>query len=329
MAPGRAVCGSSCTGFVPSRAPRWLREQRSGCQDLRTYVVDFTTATPFELLLQGLPAVSKRQHDLEVTNHRRRLRRRVRLWGHFGIGEYWVVPDGFLQLLFFCCRQYHYEYWFWLSLLFVSRRFSCSHVSFPSPASFGQGKRCPNFLWKFWERADADTRNARLSTFQRSHHISYQLHIGAVIFSHFSPRQNFSFSACRIERFLCPLQMRVGCRISWRTLRLCLTQRVLRDCGILTMINMVWVGNCEICNGVCAWRLPSASSVDWYSSLEEDPVAHLVVLPNYQEDEATSRGARENLRRARSGEKHKRIVLTMEGFEGPNSQDKAERFMAV
>ena len=32
---------------------------------------------------------------------------------------------------------------------------------------------------------------------------------------------------------------------------------------------------------------------------------------------------------ARSGEKHKRIVLTMEGLEGPNSQDKAERFMAV
>ena len=111
--------------------------------------------------------------------------------------------------------------------------------------------------------------------------------------------------------------------------RLCLTQRVLRDCGILTLINMVWVGNCEICKGVYAWRLPSASSVDWYSSLEEDPVAHLVVLPNYQEDEAAFRRARENLRRARSGEKHKRIVLTMEGLEGPNSQDKAERFMAV
>ena len=30
-----------------------------------------------------------------------------------------------------------------------------------------------------------------------------------------------------------------------------------------------------------------------------------------------------------SEEKHVRIVLAMEGLEGPNTQDKAERFMAV
>ena len=75
--------------------------------------------------------------------------------------------------------------------------------------------------------------------------------------------------------------------------------------------------------------MPAASLINWHGVHEEDPVPNFVVLPNYQEDEATFRGARENLRRARSGEKHKRIVLTMEGLEGPNSQDKAERFMAV
>ena len=56
--------------------------------------------------------------------------------------------------------------------------------------------------------------------------------------------------------------------------------------AIWTIINMTWFANLVISNGVGAWRLPSASSVDWYSSLGEDPVAHLVVLPNYQEDEA-------------------------------------------
>ena len=35
------------------------------------------------------------------------------------------------------------------------------------------------------------------------------------------------------------------------------------------------------------------------------------------------------LGRSPATEKHKRIVLTMEGLEGPNTQDKAERFMAA
>ena len=36
---------------------------------------------------------------------------------------------------------------------------------------------------------------------------------------------------------------------------------------------------------VCAWRLPSASSVNWHTVHEEDTVADLGVLPNLQEDE--------------------------------------------
>ena len=35
---------------------------------------------------------------------------------------------------------------------------------------------------------------------------------------------------------------------------------------------------------VCAWRLPSASSVKWHTLLEEDTVADLGVLPNLHED---------------------------------------------
>ena len=36
----------------------------------------------------------------------------------------------------------------------------------------------------------------------------------------------------------------------------------------------------------------------------------------------------ENLRRTLSAEKYIRLMLTMEGLEGLNTQDKAERFMA-
>ena len=51
--------------------------------------------------------------------------------------------------------------------------------------------------------------------------------------------------------------------------------------------------------------------------------------PNYQEDESTHPETLENLGRSPATEKHKRTVLTMEGLDGPNPQDKAERLMAA
>merc|ERR1712136_553714 len=99
--------------------------------------------------------------------------------------------------------------------------------------------------------------------------------------------------------------------------------------AILTMINMTWVANLAIFSGVGAWRMRSASSINWHSLLEEDPVTHFVVLPNYQEDEAMLRETLENLGRSPSAEKHMRIVLAMEAREGPNTRDKAERLMAA
>ena len=99
--------------------------------------------------------------------------------------------------------------------------------------------------------------------------------------------------------------------------------------AILTMINMTWVANLAIFSGVGAWRMRSASSINWHSLLEQDPVTHFVVLPNYQEDEAMLRETLENLGRSPSAEKHMRIVLAMEAREGPNTRDKAERLMAA
>ena len=78
---------------------------------------------------------------------------------------------------------------------------------------------------------------------------------------------------------------------------------------------MTGVANHEFFNGVGVWRLPSVTSDDWYSSLEEDPVAHIVVLPNYKEDEAMFREARKILA-ALLRERNTSVC------EGPNTQEK-------
>ena len=51
------------------------------------------------------------------------------------------------------------SYFFKLAERCVFNSTLVSLVSFLSPSSFGQGKRCPNFLWKLWARGGADTRN--------------------------------------------------------------------------------------------------------------------------------------------------------------------------
>ena len=73
---------------------------------------------------------------------------------------------------------------------------------------------------------------------------------------------------------------------------------------------------------LCAPHLPPLHSSGYL-------VAHFVVLPNYQEVETLHRETLENLGCSPVTEKHKRTVLTMEGLEGPNTQDKAERLKAT
>ena len=87
----------------------------------------------------------------------------------------------------------------------------------------------------------------------------------------------------------------------------------------------------------------SRASFDVVVLLVEDPVAHFVILPNYEEDETALREtpenlgcspsaerhmrkvSLENLGRSPSAEKHIRIVFAREAREGPNTQDQAER----
>ena len=66
------------------------------------------------------------------------------------------------------------------------------------------------------------------------------------------------------------------------------------------------------------------SGIGMHSS-KKIPVAHLVVLPNYHEDEAVFREALEHLDRFPSAERDTfTLVWAVEAREGPNTQDKAE-----
>ena len=55
---------------------------------------------------------------------------------------------------------------------------------------------------------------------------------------------------------------------------------------------------------------------------------HFVVLPDNSEDETMHRETLEKFGRS-PATGNKRTVLTMEGLEGPSTQDKAERFMTA
>ena len=73
-----------------------------------------------------------------------------------------------------------------------------------------------------------------------------------------------------------------------------------------------------------------SSNTQWgFRQLWKKCGVHFVILPNYQEDETLHRETLENLGRSPSAEKHMRMVLALECFEGPNTQGKAERFMAA
>ena len=134
-------------------------------------------------------------------------------------------------------------------------------------------------------------------------------------------------------------------RVFFSSLRCCLSKYirlVLRDCG----------ESHSSCRGLCftqcvprdyrhlhydqhdlgcksrnferRWRLAPA-----FCSPEEDPVAHLVGLPNFQEDEAMFREARENLRRSPFAEKYMSIVLAMEAGDGSEHSSQSRAFHGV
>ena len=99
--------------------------------------------------------------------------------------------------------------------------------------------------------------------------------------------------------------------------------------AVCTMVNMTWVGTLVVFRGVGAWRLRSASSINRHSFLEEEPVTHFVVLPNFQKDEATFREPLKILAALLRQRDACTSVLAVEAREGPSNQDRAGRLVAA
>mmetsp|Transcript_55922 Transcript_55922/g.142245 ORF Transcript_55922/g.142245 Transcript_55922/m.142245 type:complete len:688 (-) Transcript_55922:1-2064(-) len=82
-------------------------------------------------------------------------------------------------------------------------------------------------------------------------------------------------------------------------------------------------------------KLRQGTKVDWHAKLEEmqntDPtlidVLHIVLLPNYLENEAMLKATLENLGRSPMARGRTRIVLAMEAREGAGGREKADRLI--
>jgi len=106
---------------------------------------------------------------------------------------------------------------------------------------------------------------------------------------------------------------------------------------VLTAIAGVWISNLAISGMYGAHCLREGTSTDWHAKLEElqnaDPTAndvlHIVLLPNYKENERMLKDTLENLGRSPMARGRTRVVLAMEQREGQAAREKAERLIAA
>lgn len=101
----------------------------------------------------------------------------------------------------------------------------------------------------------------------------------------------------------------------------------------LTCITMLWVSNLAFSSLMGAYKLRKGSSQDWHAMLQDLPpevtsgVTHIVLLPNYMENEKMLKETLDNLALSRMASNCLRIVLAMEAREGPAARDKADRII--
>eukprot|EP00928_Gymnodinium_smaydae_P042162 TRINITY_DN2842_c2_g2_i1.p1 TRINITY_DN2842_c2_g2~~TRINITY_DN2842_c2_g2_i1.p1 ORF type:complete len:683 (+),score=161.43 TRINITY_DN2842_c2_g2_i1:93-2141(+) len=109
--------------------------------------------------------------------------------------------------------------------------------------------------------------------------------------------------------------------------------------ALLTGYVYLWTTNMAIFSAVGAFRMRRDCAKNWHEllgrALAEAPerpgvqneVMHLVILPNYKEDEDMMKETLENIGQSPSASSRIRIVLGMEAREGPGGVAKAERLM--
>eukprot|EP00930_Biecheleria_cincta_P007441 TRINITY_DN10865_c0_g1_i3.p1 TRINITY_DN10865_c0_g1~~TRINITY_DN10865_c0_g1_i3.p1 ORF type:complete len:700 (+),score=116.41 TRINITY_DN10865_c0_g1_i3:48-2147(+) len=102
----------------------------------------------------------------------------------------------------------------------------------------------------------------------------------------------------------------------------------------LTCVTFLWIANLSVSSMLGAFKLREGCSTDWHVLLQQlpledrDGVQHIVLLPNYKENERMLKETLENLGRSRTAQSALRVVLAMEAREGPSGREKAARIMA-
>lgn len=109
----------------------------------------------------------------------------------------------------------------------------------------------------------------------------------------------------------------------------------LRLTTALTIGTSVFFLYCSVGSMYGAYKLRQGTRIDWHALLEDlqndDPtmidVLHIVLLPNYMENENMLRDTLENLGRSPMARSRTRIVLAMEAREGASGREKADRLI--
>lgn len=113
-------------------------------------------------------------------------------------------------------------------------------------------------------------------------------------------------------------------------------QTVFLTCtAVLTLYVYCWTTNMAIFSAVGAWRMRRAADTDWNARLKSAQESckgsadymHIVILPNYMEDEEMMLDTLANIGVSPSSKENIRVVLGMEAREGPRGKDKAERLI--
>lgn len=105
----------------------------------------------------------------------------------------------------------------------------------------------------------------------------------------------------------------------------------------LTLYVAAWTTNLAIFSAVGAWSMRREAAADWHAMVLEaldkrdkkvSDLAHIVILPNYKEDEGMLQETLEHIGRSPLARSSIRIVLGMEEREGPTGKEKAERLVS-
>jgi hypothetical protein len=108
--------------------------------------------------------------------------------------------------------------------------------------------------------------------------------------------------------------------------------------AVLTFITMLWISNLAMSSIWGAYRVRQDTLVDWNALLEEAQdaradtdqfdVMHIVILPNFKENEKMLQETLENVGSSPMALDRVRVVLAMEAREGASARQKAERLIA-